>query len=71
VLPDGPDDPASAGFGPMLNRIGLGQISPMRTFRPSYGVMVSGEHPNATAYRQTADASRSGDQPARLWSMST
>ena len=34
-------------------------------------VMVSGEHPNATAYRQTADAFRSGDQPARLWSMST
>jgi ketosteroid isomerase-like protein len=23
--------------------------------------MVSGEHPNATAYRQTADAFRSGD----------
>jgi hypothetical protein len=33
VLHDGRDDPASAGFGPMLNRIGRGQISPMRAFR--------------------------------------
>ena len=71
MLHDGPDDPASRLWSDVQPNRPWPDFADEGVQTVLEGVIVSGEHPNATAYRQTADAFRSGDQPARLWSMST